>query len=404
MSLDLDDVPAGSALVSNLLLFAHLLRRCGLDVHTGRALDAVSALEWVGLRSRVDVRATLRALLVHRHEDLARFDEAFDLFWRVPREHSGGLPLFSLGERARVSARKVPAHVSLDVDEPAAGVAGAARVAFGAYSPADVSRTKDFADFTSDEMRRAEALLAGLGWQLGVRRTRRWAAAADGRIDLRRIARRNVKHGGELIDLPRRQRQEKARPIVILADVSGSMERYSRMLLHFVRGVTQGSRRVESFLFATRLTRVTRLAAERGAAGAVTRVSRSVHDWGGGTRIGEALRAFNIRWARRVMRNGPVVLIVSDGWDRGDPVLLARELARVRRSCRRLMWLNPLLGSTRYEPLTRGMQAALKHVDDFLPVHNLASLEQFAAHLRELPVTRGVNSRVAILNGQGTRR
>ena len=140
--------------------------------------------------------------------------------------------------------------------------------------------------------------------------------------------------------------------------------------------------RVESFLFATRLTRITRQRAARGGTEALPRLARAVQDFGGGTRIGEALRAFNTQWARRVMRNGPVVLIVSDGWDRGDPALLAREMARLRRSCRRLVWLNPLLGSERYEPLTRGMQAGLRHVDDFLPSHNLASLEQLAAHLR----------------------
>src|SRR5919201_3644501 len=160
------------------------------------------------------------------------------------------------------------------------------------------------------------------------------------------------------------------------------MERYSRMLLHFVRGLTHQSGRVESFLFATRLTRVTRIVVDRGDQAALRKLSLSVQDWGGGTRIGEALRTFNVHWARRVMRNGPVVLLVSDGWDRGDPELLARELARVQRSCSRLIWLNPLLGSASYEPLTRGMMAALRHVDDFRPVHNLQSLEQLADHLR----------------------
>ena len=163
------------------------------------------------------------------------------------------------------------------------------------------------------------------------------------------------------------------------------MERYSRVLLHFVYGLAHSAARVEAFLFATQLTRVTRPLIERRGAAVFARIAREVQDWGGGTRIGEALRTFNLRWARRVMRNGPIVLIVSDGWDRGDPALLGRELARIRRSCRRLIWLNPLLGSAGYEPLTRGMQAALRHVDDFLPVHNLASLEQLADHLRKLP-------------------
>jgi uncharacterized protein len=371
-----------SALVSNLLLFARVLRRAGLDVHTGRVLDSVSALEWVGVGSRTDVRAALQALLVHRHDDLARFDEAFDLFWRAHAETAGGLPLFSLGERARVVSTKVPA-VPVTLEDLSDASAGAPRLAVGAYSPAHVSRTKDFADFTPEEMTAAEAALAELGWELGVRRTPRWSAGRSGAVDLRRILGCNMKHGGELLDVPQRRRVDKARPIVVLADVSGSMERYSRMLLHFVWGLTRGARRVESFLFATRLTRVTRLIAERGTAGALRKVSQSVEDWGGGTRIGEALRAFNLHSARRVMRNGPVVLIVSDGWDRGDPELLSREIARVQRSCWRLVWLNPLLGSATYEPLTRGMIAALRHVDDFLPVHNLVSLEQLAERLRE---------------------
>jgi uncharacterized protein with von Willebrand factor type A (vWA) domain len=193
---------------------------------------------------------------------------------------------------------------------------------------------------------------------------------------------------GDLIDLPRRARREMPRPIVLLGDVSGSMERYSRVMTHFVYGLAQSAARIEVFLFSTRLTRVTRhLTTRRGRRGtvALAGLAREVEDWGGGTRIGEALRAFNTHWARRVIRNGPIVLIVSDGWDRGDPALLERELARVRRSSRRLIWLNPLLGSADYEPLTRGIRSALRHVDDFLPAHNLVSLEQLADRLRALP-------------------
>jgi len=391
-----------SALVSNLLLFARVLRQTGLDVHTGRVLDAVTALEWVGVRRRADVRATLKALLVHRHDDVARFDEAFDLFWRAHSQTSGGLPLFSLGERPRIVSTKAP-DVPVTLEGHGVASTSPPRLAVGAYSPAHVSRTKDFADFTPEEMTAAEAVLAQLGWELGVRRTRRWSTGSSGAIDLRRLVGRNMKHGGELVELPRRTRREKPRPLVVLADVSGSMERYSRMLLHFVWGLTRGARRVESFLFATRLTRVTRLIAARGTVRALRTVSQAVQDWGGGTRIGEALRAFNLHWARRMMSNGPVVLIVSDGWDRGDPALLAREIARVQRSCRRLVWLNPLLGSANYEPLTRGMMAALRYVDDFQPVHNLESLEQLAERLRQLrnPRTRSRQPMPAL---QGTVR
>jgi len=268
----------------------------------------------------------------------------------------------------------------------------AATLAVGAYSPAEVSRTRDFAEFSDSELRAAASLIARLPWQLGVRRTRRWAHAAKGGIDLRPVLRRMLMRGGEIVDLPRRQRREAPRRVVIIGDVSGSMQRYSRMLLQFVHALTRRTRQVEAFVFSTRLTRITPWLIRDRSGRALDQVVGEVQDWGGGTRIGEALRAFNVHWARRVMRTGPVVIILSDGWDRGEPALLARELARVRRLGRRLIWLNPLLGASDYEPLTRGMQAALAHVDDFMPAHNLASLDDLANHLRALPSARARRS------------
>jgi uncharacterized protein with von Willebrand factor type A (vWA) domain len=371
-------------LAVNVLLFGRMLRAAGLVVHHGRLLDALRALEWVDVGSRADLAAALRSLLVHDRDQIARFDRAFDLFFRVHRAPAAGLPLFSLGERPRVVARPmagVPVHTELEAIQ--AGDAGATR-AVGAWSAASVSRTKDFGAFTERELEAARRSLENFPWSLNPRRTRRWRPASSGAPDLRALLRRNAMHG-DLIDFPRRARREVPRPIVLLGDVSGSMERYSRVLAHFVYGLAHGAAQVEVFLFATRLTRITQHLHARTGSAALSTIAREVQDWGGGTRIGEALRAFNTRWARRVIRNGPVVLIVSDGWDRGDPILLARELARVRRSCRRLIWLNPLLGSAQYEPLTRGMQAALQHVDDFLPAHNLVSLDELADHLRALP-------------------
>jgi len=370
------------ALAANVLRFGRLLRAAGLDVHHGRMLDALRAIERVGVARRTDVRAALRCLLVHRHDDLARFDEAFDLFFRARTDPTGGLPLFSLGERPRVVANPVAGTaVTIELEEHDADAATEPSRAVGAYSAVEVSRTKDFGEFTPAELQRARQVLARLPWRLGARRTRRWRRTPAGAIDLRRVLRRNLLRGGELVDLPRRRRREAPRPFVLIADVSGSMDRYSRMLVHFLYGLSEHDRRVESFVFATRLTRVTRRLAAGGGTAAIERFIRDVNDWGGGTRIGDALRTFNTRWARRVMRHGPVVLIVSDGWDRGDPARLAAEVARLHRQCHRLIWLNPLLGSASYEPLTRGMQAALRHVDDFLPAHNLASLEQLAEHL-----------------------
>jgi uncharacterized protein len=373
------------ALVANIVRFIDTARAAGLHVHAGRTADVATAIERVGVGERRDVRAAVRCLLVHRHEDIAPFDDLFDRFWRArPGRDAGGLPLVPLGQPPRVAAapqRGTP--VQFEQGQPTATPDDRVRGA-GAWSASESLRTRDFAELTPVELTRAEALLAGLAWRLGVRRTRRWVRARAGRIALRDVVRDNIRYGGELLSLPRRARRVRPRPIVVLADVSGSMERYARMLLQFVHGMAAGPHAVESFVFATRLTRVTRELTRRKRRSAVAAVIDRVRDWGGGTRIGEALRAFNLHYARRVMRHGPVVLIISDGWDRGDPAGLVQELSRLRRCCRRVVWLNPLLGSTTYEPLTRGMQAALPLVDDFLPAHNVVSLEQLAERLQRL--------------------
>ena len=256
------------------------------------------------------------------------------------------------------------------------------------YSAREVLREKDFAEFTADEIYEARALIAELRWDLGKRRTRRWTPGEGPLIDLRRAVRKNMAVGGELVELPRRQRKEKRRPLVLICDVSGSMERYTRILLHFIHTVFGDASRIEAFLFATRLTRVTSYLTDRDVDRAVTEVSHAVPDWAGGTRTGDVLKAFNFQWARRVLGWGGVVLVISDGWDRGEPEVLRSEMARLQRSCHRLVWLNPLLGSPSYEPLSRGMQSALPFVDDFLPVHNLASLEGLAEHLNGLSPRR----------------
>jgi uncharacterized protein len=246
------------AFVQNVLLFGRLLRGAGVDVHHGRMLDAVRALTWIDIGRKTEVRAALRTLLVHRHEDLSRFDAAFDLFFRARQSTRSALPLFSLGERPRVTARpSAGTPVTLEGDE-AHPRPSAATLAVGAYSAAEVSRTKDFSEFTDSELARAQTMLANMPWHLGVRRTRRWEPARGTAIDLRRLARTNLMRGGELLELPRRRRREAPRPLVFLGDISGSMERYSRVLLHFACGLAHGARDAESFVFATRLSRVTR--------------------------------------------------------------------------------------------------------------------------------------------------
>jgi len=193
-----------------------------------------------------------------------------------------------------------------------------------------------------------------------------------------------MRHGGEMFDLAVRGPKLKRRQLVVLCDISGSMDRYTRLLLHFLHSVESSRERTEVFVFSTRLTRITRTLHRRDADAAIAAVTGRVHDWAGGTRIGEALREFNRRWARRVLGHGAIVMIISDGWDRGDPRVLAHEMERLQRASYRLLWLNPLLGSANYEPLTQGLTAALPYVDDFLPVHNLASLEALAILLNRV--------------------
>jgi uncharacterized protein with von Willebrand factor type A (vWA) domain len=202
------------------------------------------------------------------------------------------------------------------------------------------------------------------------------------------------------LDLRHRRRKERMRPLVLICDISGSMDRYSRLLLRFVHALEHGLENVEVFVFSTRLTRITRELRRRDVDDAIAEVVKSVNDWSGGTRIGEAIKMFNYRWSRRVIRSGATVVMISDGWDRGDPELLAKEMARLQRSCRRLIWLNPLLGAPGYQPLTQGIRAALPFVDDFLPIHNLQSLEALALLLSDMQDQPPVRSQRAI-SGQG---
>jgi hypothetical protein len=371
-----------SSILHNLLVFGRRLRRLGIDVHLGRLIDAVEALHHVDIGVRDDVFYTCRALLVHRHEDLAVFDRAFDAFWGRT-----GSTLALAGDRRGPDPSSSPgppdALVPVAVDGDRDGSApplGALRT----WSDAGALADKDFAEFTREEVALARDALDRLDWTPGLRRTRRWVPGRGSRVDLRRAFASSLRSGGDLVVLPRRRRRTRPRPVVLLCDVSGSMERYSRMLVHFAHAIAQRHRRVEAFLFSTQLTRITRQLRAPRLDQAVTAVSQAVPDWSGGTRIGGAIREFHQQWTRRALRGGPVVLLISDGWDRGDPLVLRDQIARLQRSCHRLIWLNPLIGTAGYEPLTRGLQAALPFVDDFLPARTLGNIADLAIHLNTL--------------------
>jgi len=377
-----------SHILDNLLFFGRILRRAGIDVHPGRMIDVVEALGHVNLGARDEVYHTCRALLVHRPEQLAVFDVAFEKFWRQqlgrpgsgttqPARQADGSGSPTESPTAQELVAEIGALEGTDAD---ASSGSAVRT----WSDRGGLGAKDFAALSAAEIAEAQLALARLVWNPGERRTRRWVRGRGPRIDLRRAISESLRTGGDIVTLSRRRRRIRPRPLVLLCDVSGSMERYSRMLLHFAHAVTRRHQRVEAFLFSTELTRITRELRLPRPDDALSAVARSVRSWSGGTRIGAAVKEFHQRWSRRALVGGPVVLIISDGWDCGEPNELRDQIARLQRSSHRLIWLNPLIGTADYAPLTRGLQAAMPFVDDFLPARTLTNLADLAVHLNAL--------------------
>ena len=393
-ALNRDGSEPGGHILPNLLRFAEVLRRVGLEAGPASVLDMVRATEHVHIGRRAEFYQAARSIFVHRRQDLPIFDEAFNVFWRKPNNARSGMDLRSMGEPRRFRKPQVSAGRDDSMDDSLALEGDSdddsvSRIDLTrTYSAREVLRQKDFAQFSGHEIDEARQMMAALRWDIGQRRTRRKIPGDGDSLDVRRTLRRSLQYGGEMLELAERGPKSKPRSLALICDVSGSMERYTRMLLHFIHTIAAGQS-IEAFLFATRLTRITRQLRYRSIDQAITEVSRAVPDWAGGTRIGEAVKTFNYQWLRRTLRGQAIVMIISDGWDRGEPELLARETSRLQRSSHRLIWLNPLLGSPSYEPLTLGMQAALPFVDDFLPVHNMNSLQALADRLSDIGPERG---------------
>jgi uncharacterized protein with von Willebrand factor type A (vWA) domain len=374
-------------LLPRLAAFARLLHDAGVEAGPRRLTDATRALGFIDLKQQTDFRNALRSVFVSRKEDIPTFEAAFDIFWAPadPRASAGSVPGRSRAlplapERAKAWSAALGLHGSqMNREKEATEVP----VSSSGYSKEELLRHKDFDQMTWQETEQVRRLMEQTPWRVAQRRTRRLRPARAGRIDLRRTARHAIRSSGELMRLFRRRPRVRRRPLVLICDVSGSMERYSRLLMIFAHAIARRED-LEAFVFSTRLTRITRLLRYRDLDRALESVSKKVHDFSGGTRIGDALADFNRHWARRVLGHGAVVIIVSDGWDRGDPGQLAAELVHLRRSAYRLIWLNPLLGSEGYEPLTRGMAAAVPLCDDFLAAHNLQALEDLGRLLAGL--------------------
>ena len=393
--------PTGEAIDGRRLLaeavgFGRALRTAGLQVDLVAAIDFARALELIDVGERATVRDTGAAVFVRRRDEVEVYDRVFNLFWRrrgrklglsrpdaaaepdSDREagEPGALDETGEGREATMSElATIGVQVATDADE-ASEIEGET-ISPDAYSRGEVIRHRDFDRMTAAELRDAERFVDLLRPKLERRKTRRHELHRHGsRLAPRAMFRRNLATG-ELVEWVWQRRVKEPRQLVILCDISGSMERHSRLLLRFVQALARANEvRTESFVFGTRLTRVTRILKDRDRDRALTRVSESVNDWAGGTRIGESFRDFNKRWARRTLRTSGIVIVVSDGWDRGDPALVAAETARLRRNCHRLVWLNPLASAPGYQPLAAGMRAAYPFIDDFLPAGTLASLER----------------------------
>jgi uncharacterized protein with von Willebrand factor type A (vWA) domain len=369
-------------LLANLMHFARTLRAAGLPVGPGKVLDAVAAVEAVGITDRRDFYWTLHAVLVNRADQRMLFDQAFHVFWRNPEllkkmlalvlpELNIDMPQEEGAEMLRRLAEAL--HPNREAQE-----SGETELEFDAAmtsSDKEQLRAMDFEKMSLDELARAKAAIARLQLPIMDVATRRFLRDPRGaRADMRATLRAALRSGG-LIELKKKSRRRRPPPLVVLCDISGSMSRYSRVFLHFMHSITNDRDRVFTFVFGTRLTNITRYLRHKDVDLALDRVAEAVVDWSGGTRIGHSVAEFNQLWSRRVLGQGAVVLLITDGLDRDAGTGLAHEMDRLHRSCRRLIWLNPLLRYEGFEPRSLGMKAMLPYVDEFRPVHNLESLE-----------------------------
>ena len=366
--------------------FARVLRAAGLPIGPDRVLDAVRALEVAGVERRDDFYWTLASVFLDRREQFEIYDQAFHIFWRDPQLLERVMAMFLpqvYGRQSREEDRAASNRVSEALypkpkqpkDTPGEPPPEVQLDAALTFSAREVLQHADFETMTNEEISQAKRMIAKLRLPIPEIRTRRFRPDPRGvRADLRATLRASLRSGGNIVPLKKRTPQRRHPPLVVLCDVSGSMARYSRMFLHFMHAITNDRDRVTSFVFGTRLTNITRQLRHRDVDVAMGGISDVIADWSGGTRIGNCLREFNLRWSRRVLGQNAVVLLISDGLDGDVGEGLAEQMERLHKSCRKLIWLNPLLRYQGFEARPAGVRAMLPYVDEFLPVHNVASL------------------------------
>jgi uncharacterized protein with von Willebrand factor type A (vWA) domain len=400
-------------LADNIVHFARVLRAAGLPVGPAKVIAAFEAVQAVGVEHREDFRAALESVFIERHEQHVLFDQAFELYWRNPRLLERMMQLLLPKVHTKMSRADAEAPLPARLAEALAAPRDAEResdeqeasmdAAF-TFSPREVLQGRDFETMSTAELSEVRSMISRLRLPLPERPVRRTVAARRGsKVDLRASLRAMASGGGAVLPLAWRKRRRRRPPLVVLCDISGSMDRYSRMLLFFLHAITNDRDRVHTLLFGTRLTNITRHLRRRDVDVAVARVASAVSDWAGGTRIGACLAEFNRRWSRRLLGQGAIVLLISDGLDSDVGEGLSLEMERLAKSCRRLIWLNPLLRYDKFEARPAGIRAMLPYVDEFLPVHNLESLKQLAASFAEPHAMRGARRAPGFDRGRGWR-
>ncbi|MBT3171196.1 MAG: VWA domain-containing protein [Rhodospirillaceae bacterium] len=384
------DISGGGKLALNVMHFARALRAAGMPVGPGKTLEAVQAAALVGLGPRHDFYWAMHAVFVERAAQRDVFDQAFRLFWRNPAELRRMMALTAPGAAPKEDQEKISRRVAdalspdNDVNPQDEQEVEVELDTSQTYSAMEILQEMDFESMSAEEVEEAKRVIAEMRLPIMQVPTRRFATDPRGaRIDMRATLRAGLRSSGGMLPLKYRRPVTRHPPLVVLCDISGSMSRYSRMFLHFVHAITNDRDRVHSFIFGTRLTNITRQLQNRDVDVALDRVAQAALDWSGGTRIGESLHDFNRLWSRRVLGQGAVVLLITDGLDRGDISGLETEIVRLHQSCRRLIWLNPLLRFDGFRPEARGVKAIMPHVDDFRAVHSLSRLRDIGTALSQ---------------------
>lgn len=375
-----------SRLHNAITVFGRFLRQAGWHVGTGEIMSAIEASSKIDPSNRYDFRDSLKACFITNHKMIPLFDQLFDLYWRNPDKIENVSDILRRLHRSRSNDAGSPTvkdqvkelyskRVEGFKDKKDDKEVGEGEFDVFLYSPQEILREKRFDAYTAEEYDEAKKFISRWTLEFGERKLRRLEKGRSPyRLNIRDTIRKNIFPTQDFIQLDWKDRKTKQRPLVVLTDISGSMDHYSRILLHFIYTVHSVNKWVEAFTFGTRLSRITHYLRKKDANDSLELINGSVKDWSGGTKIGETLETFNRIWARRVLSGGAIVLVISDGWDTGNIELLGKETDRLHRSCHRLVWLNPNLGYEDFKPLTQGLQAILPHVDDFLPIHNLNSL------------------------------